>query len=279
MNEWLHANRALLGTSGAIFGIVLAATLLLRWVLARSIRDVDLRQRLRNGLTFLAAALVLALNLVLWFEQVAQTVLALAALAAATVIAAKELILCVTGGAYRAIVSPYKIGDRIEVGGVQGDVVDAGLLATTLFEVKPTIGQGYRSTGRFVVVPHSVLFSGPALNTTRSPFNWHEFTIAVAPGAPWRELEAALLELARAEYEPIRAEMDAAVEELCRELAWRPPPSTPAVFVCLDDRGLIALTVRYPVRVRHGRMSEDRIVRGLLGRFGPEAFRRANGPS
>ncbi len=266
-----HRREAVLSTILLLGAVVFVA--LARFVIGRSARDPELRQRLRRSVTYLGAFVVLAGVVALWFQQIQQAVLALTALAAAFVLASKELILCVTGGLYKAFVGPYEIGDRIEVAGVRGDVVDAGLLATTLMEVGPN-DASQRSTGRFIRLPHSALLANPVYNATTSPFSWHEITLRLAPGAPWRELDAALCEIATEQQAPLQAELEQALEELKGTFAFRPPPSTPRVFTSLDDDGQVTLTLRYAVRARQARVSEDRVVRALLERFGPHVLCR-----
>jgi small-conductance mechanosensitive channel len=253
------------------------SAILLVGVIGRGTRDPDLRQRLRRAVTYMGTSIVLAGLVALWFQQIQQAVLALTALAVAFVVASKELILCGMGGLYKAFVDPYEIGDRIEVAGVRGDVVDAGLLATTLLEIGPD-AVSQRSTGRFIYLPHSVLLAPPLHNATTSPFAWHEITLHLGPSAPWRDIDAALIHLAREEHAPIQVELERSVEELKGRFSYRPPPSTPAVFASLDADGHVRLTLRYAVRSRQRRVSEDRVVRALVERFGPAVLCRSSAP-
>lgn len=266
-----HRREAIL-SAVLLLGVVVFVTIA-RVVIGRSARDPELRQRLRRSVTYLGALVVLTGVVALWFQQIQQAVLALTALAAAMVLASKELILCITGGLYKAFVGPYEIGDRIEVAGVRGDVVDAGLLATTLLEVGPN-DASQRSTGRFIYLPHAALLGNPVHNATTSPFAWHEITLHLAPSAPWREIDAALVHFAAEEQTPLQQELEQAVEVLKGKYAFRPPPSTPRVFAALDADGQVTLTLRYAVRARQARVSEDRIARALLDRFGPTVLCR-----
>ena len=66
--------------------------------------------------------------------------------------------------------------------------------------------------------------------------------------------------------------LDNHVARLRRKVAYRPPPGTPFVFASLDDEGRLELTLRYAVLARQQRVSEDRVVRALLERFGSQAL-------
>ena len=117
--------------------ILLAVVLVLRLVLVRGILSreslsVETRRRwavnIRNTL-----ALVFAIGLVfIWAHQLSAFAVSLVAIAVALVLATKELILCISGTVLRIGVDAYSLGDRIQIGGIRGNVVDQSLLATTV---------------------------------------------------------------------------------------------------------------------------------------------------
>ena len=142
--------------------IFVVRALLLRMIRARErLADADrLRWDLRIGQ---AGALVLLLGLVIiWAPQLRFLALSAVAIAAALVIASKELLMCLSGTMLRASVDSYSVGDRIEVNGMRGDVVSYGALATTLLEVGPS----HQHAGRSVVFPNSRLLSQPVIDET-----------------------------------------------------------------------------------------------------------------
>lgn len=58
----------------------------------------------------------------------------------------------------------WQIGDRIEVGGLKGDVVDVRLFRFTLLEVGGHMVDADPSTGRLVHVPNGIVFTQPIAN-------------------------------------------------------------------------------------------------------------------
>jgi len=84
----------------------------------------------------------------------------LVAVAAALVLATKELILCWSGAALRVGGKVYSVGDRIQIAGHRGVVLDHDIFATKLLEIGP--GQAaHLYTGRVTVFPNSLLLSNP----------------------------------------------------------------------------------------------------------------------
>jgi hypothetical protein len=73
----------------------------------------------------------------------------------------------------------YKVGDRVELGGIRGDVVDIGFLRTTLFEVGEWV-DGDLYNGRVVRVANSFIFKEPVVNYSGDfPFLWDELHVPV----------------------------------------------------------------------------------------------------
>lgn len=68
----------------------------------------------------------------------------------------QELILSIAGSLFIFIVKVYKPGDRIEINGIKGDVIDVNSIYTTMME----IGQWIHSD-RIVKLSNSFIFKGP----------------------------------------------------------------------------------------------------------------------
>ncbi|ELR69385.1 MscS Mechanosensitive ion channel [Fulvivirga imtechensis AK7] len=79
----------------------------------------------------------------------------------------------------------YRVGDRISVGEVFGDVYKIDFLTTTVWEIGAPYRQGFvqaeQPTGRLVTFPNNEILSGTVVNLTRDfPYVWDELAIAIA---------------------------------------------------------------------------------------------------
>jgi small-conductance mechanosensitive channel len=171
--------------------------------------------------------------------------------------------MCVSGSLLRAGSGAFAVGDRIEMGGVRGDVIDSTLLTTTLLEVGPT----HLRTGRAVVVPNSALLSGTVVNETfMDQYVVHVMTIPVGANADWEHAERVLLEAAREvcgeHVEPARRFMDA----LSRRHALPELSVEPRVLVSIPKPDEVGLVLRVPTPVRERGRVEQQILRGYLAR-------------
>lgn len=246
--------------TAVLFGtVLLARVLLLRLVRGKGQAEAD---QLRSLIAIRQASWgLLLLGLVgIWTEELTALGLSLLAIAVAIVIATKELILCAMGSMYRASSGAFKVGDRIEVKGLRGDVIDNGLLATRVL----LVGPGHQRTGRVVTIPNSVLLADPVVNETfTDEYVIHMIYIPLSLKADVSKLEEALLTAARAvsrEFvEPARRHMQA----MAKRHGLQAPDVSPQVVLQLPEAGKAVLVLRVPTLAREkGRVEQD-ILRSL----------------
>lgn len=179
--------------------IIVAAILMARWGLYRAIRGksetLTPEQRRWIAATRSGAAVLIVLALLfVWSLELSRFALSIAAFAVAIVIASKEIILCVSGGLYRAVSSAFNTGDWIEVGAYRGEVLQKGLLTTTLQELAPDSDLAREYTGRTVTMPNALLLSHPIINLNfMRRFNYYNFEITVPEGDVAPEADLAFL--------------------------------------------------------------------------------------
>jgi len=152
--------------------VALLTTLLAAWLITgRAFKAKDnLPQQaarrwtanVRNALLLIAVVGLL----MIWAPQLRTFALSLTAVAVAIVVATKELLLCLSGSAFRTFTRAYSIGDIVEIGSHRGEVIDINLLSTRLREMDRREGS-IRPVDRSVVLPHSLLFMQPAMILAR----------------------------------------------------------------------------------------------------------------
>ena len=150
--------------------------------------------RLRNITLFFIFTVVV----VIWIEQLRTIAAAAVVIAAAIVIATKEFLLNIVGYFYRSTAKFFTIGDRIEIEGIRGDVIDQNLMAITLLEIGPGT-KTHQYTGLTVQIPNSLFLANTVKNETNlwSDYVFHLMTIPIQADGNWKAKEKALLEAAR----------------------------------------------------------------------------------
>jgi small-conductance mechanosensitive channel len=165
----------------------------------------------------------------------------------------------------------YRVGDRVEIAGVKGDVIDITLLRTKVLEMgsslpeEPTWVGGRQSTGRIVSISNKATFEQPTYNySSFFEFVWEEVRIPVPYRADWRAAERIMVEEAE------RVSATEGAREAIRIMRERfPMPQhelDPKVYVTLTDNW-IELAARFVIPVRQSRTIHDRLARAIRDRF------------
>jgi small-conductance mechanosensitive channel len=250
-------------------GVFMLVVLTARIVAARGASKAkrmseDLRRRwmiqVRN-LTFLVIVLGLT---IIWAEELQTFALSAVAVAAALVIATKELIMCVSGTLLEGSAKSFRVGDRVEVGPHRGDVYDQTLLTTTLLEVGP--GQAAAQyTGRAVVLPNSIFLSQPVVNETfTEAYILHTVVVPVSMDDNWQQAERALLQAADEACAEYIAEARQHMEKVTKARGLHPLSVEPRVTLRLPEPGRLDLLLRMPVPAkRRGRVEQTVLRRAL----------------
>lgn len=239
---------------------------LARQVIARNIEDVNRRHILRKSVGYGYAILLVLTVVALFADALAGLGTLVAVVLAGVAIALQDILRSVVGWMYISTRSGVQVGSRIEVEGVIGDVVDIGVLKTTVLEVGNLV-YGRQSTGRLVTIPNSRMVSSSVfLSAAYNPFVWQEIQVIVTFESNWQRAEAILRETANDMHAEIAPELERGFKKLERRFAFKYGTITPIVYASHDERG-VALTLRFLTPVRRRRGSVDRITRRMLAAF------------
>lgn len=240
----------------------------LRWVVMRALKKRGLRiEELRRVTASTRSAMLLVLAVgtgALWFDELKLVALSLAAVAAALVLATKELIMCAGGTFLRTSSRSFEVGDRVELAGVRGDVIDTTLFTTTVLEVGPST-VGHQRTGRAVTLPNSFLFSHPLTNESfTEAYVLHSFPVLVRADARWRDAERALLDGMKAEMQPYADDARKFFERMASDRHIEVPPQEPRVLVQTELGEALRLWCRLPAPAREKGTVEQAVLRRFL---------------
>lgn len=162
----------------------------------------------------------------------------------------------------------YRMGDRIRIGDVHGDVVDISLIRTWLMEVGLPNETG-QSTGCLVSFPNNILLRQPVYNfTTGTRSLWQELSFTITYESDWQAAEQILLEATgEINTEELVAQAKEEIRRMVGRFRVRFGTLTPIVYVWPADYG-IQLTLRHLTEARRQRIHRDVISRYVIRRFG-----------
>jgi small-conductance mechanosensitive channel len=172
------------------------------------------------------------------------------------------------GWIYILIRAPYRVGDRIEIGDVRGDVIDVSYLDTTLWEIGGRHLAGDHPSGRVIKFPNTNVFSTPVINYSWPlfPYIWNEIKFNIAYESDI-ELVANTMQTV-AEKEVGESMMEKVV--LFRNLLARTPvdhlnvKERPTVTFRVSDNTWLEATVRYLVAPKEAGQLKSRLTQKLL---------------
>ncbi|HEX6104663.1 MAG TPA: mechanosensitive ion channel domain-containing protein [Gemmatimonadales bacterium] len=228
----------------------------------------------RQVVRLAAAALGLLLLLSIWFDDPRRLTTAAGLVTAGLAIALQRVVTAFA--AYFIILRGrlFRVGDRIVMGGVRGDVLALGFLRTTVMEMgqpppvrgdEPAIWVEARQySGRIVTITNDRIFDEPVYNYTRDfPFLWEELHLPVPYTADRARAEQILLAAARRHTVRVSEVSTEALRELRRRYFVDSADLEPRVYWRLTDNWL-ELSVRFVVRERGVREVKDAMSREVL---------------
>lgn len=166
--------------------IIVLLTRATRRVLLGHIKSTDTRYRLRKLINAIGTMAAVTLITVVFSNKLGNLTIALGVAGAGIAFALQEVIASIAGWVVVSFGNFYSVGDRVQLGGIIGDVIDIGVLRTTLME----IGQWVKAdqyNGRIVRVANSFVFKEPVFNYSGDfPFVWDEITVPVKYGSDYR---------------------------------------------------------------------------------------------
>lgn len=234
--------------------------------LSQFIPDADIRYRFRKIITFIGY-LVIALFLTIVFnDRLGQLTVVFGVIGAGVAFALQEVIASFAGWLAISSGQFYKPGDRVQLGGIMGDVIDISLLRTTVMEIGAWV-KADQYNGRIVRIANSFVFKEPVFNYSADfAFVWDEITVPVKYGSDYRLARQILQQVADevvGEYVP---QAHTEWKNLVRKYLIEDAKIEPMVTLVTNDNWM-EFTLRYVVDYKARRIKKDQLFTRTLDEF------------
>jgi len=248
---------AALGIVYLVFEIILEESIL------KKIKVSSTRYSLKKIFSILSFASYALAFLVIWIAETQYILLSLGLIGAAIAFALQDIFKNFAGGIMIFLNGIYHVGDRIEFNQKFGDVIDIGILYTTLMETREWIS-GDQVTGRLTIVPNGGILTGTVQNYTRDfDFIWDEITIPITYDSDWMEANAKILEIVKTETKNVVEKAEKIMDRLEGKYYFKKRAIEPSIYLTLTDNW-ISFGIRYVTEVRNRRALHDRLSRIIL---------------
>ncbi len=255
-------------TLAVLFFVFLSRAFVVRF-LNRKSENVRLRFLARNAANY-GSTFIIALFLIdIWWTGAGGLQTYLGLLSAGVAIALRDPLTNMAAWLFILTRKPFSVGDRIEIGGIRGDVIDIRVFQFLLLEIGNRI-QAEQSTGRIVYIPNGRVFSSPTANyTVGFPFIWNEIAVLVTFESDRKRAKTILQTIVDEFSAPIRERAEKSMKQASRTFLLTFNELGPTVYTSVQESGVL-LTARFLCEARRERQSEHLIWERLLDAFDEE---------
>jgi len=252
-------------TFAFIFFVVVLRFLILAIIYHR-IHDSKKRYTWRKSITYTLSVIAILIVGNIWFKGVQSVATFFGIFAAGVAIALQDLISNVAGWFFIIWRRPFNVGDRIEIAGHAGDVIDKRLFMFTLMEIGEWVDAD-QSTGRVIHLPNGLVFKHTIANYSRGfTYIWNEVPTLVTFESNWEKAKEILFEISKKHAEHLTEQAEENVKAAAKQYMIHYTKLTPIVWTSVKDSGVM-LTIRYLCDPRKRRSSEQGIWEDILRSF------------
>jgi len=243
--------------------VVLFLSRLLQNALANRIRETGIRYQVRKFIIYLSYLAIVILITLVFSDRLSSLTVALGVAGAGITFALQEVIVSLAGWFAISFAGFYKNGDRVQLGGIKGDVIDISLLRTTLMEIGEWV-RGDNYSGRVVRIANSFVFKEPVFNYSGDfPFLWDEIVIPVKYGSNHQLARQLLTQIVSREVGEVASQANESWQNMIRKFMVESASVEPSITLSLNDNWM-EYTIRYVVEYNKRRATKDRLFTGIL---------------
>jgi small-conductance mechanosensitive channel len=261
----LHALLLRILVIGIALALILGGGEVWRRATNKYVRDIRRRRQfliVRRVVVGFLSAIVILFGFVTQFNSLATFA---GFITAGIAVGLQTILLSVA--AYFFIVGRYgiKVGDRITISSVTGDVIDVGLVRFYMMELAGS-GPELNPTGRIAVFSNAVLFQAGTPLYKQMPgteYAWHELIVKLTDAANYKIVCEAVLKEIQAIYDGYRAKIEQqhqGVQNWMQVAIDQPVVESRLQF----NGGAFQLCARFPVEIKQAAETDEKLTQALL---------------
>lgn len=273
IREWMVAHP----TSTTLIKYVILVLLIigfiqfLRRFIRKNLPNSKVKYKSQKGIEVIGYLILIILTLSYFTGNIKDFTLAIGLLSAGIAITLQELILSIAGSLYIFFVKVYIPGDRIEINGIKGDVIDVDSIYTTMMEIGEWVSSDNYS-GRIIKLSNAFVFKGPIYNYSKDfPFIWDEFDLPIRYGSDVEMAKAIIIKVATENLSEYVANSITKWKHVVERYYIEDAKVEPTLAITMTDNW-IQFNLRYIVDYKKRRLTKH-ILNELIGK----EFEKTNG--
>jgi small-conductance mechanosensitive channel len=249
----------------AVFGIFLihATFRALEQTLPRRFGRADARYKVRKFLAFSGYLSILLFLAILFEDRLGRLSFAFGVVGAGVAVALQDVLASIAGAFSIGFSRLYVIGDRVQIGDTRGDVIDIGLLRTTLMETGNWVSRDLYN-GRIVRIPNSTILKASVFNYSQGfRFIWDEIKVLFTIASDCKLAREMLFRVAKEAIGDYLLEAQTSWKAMSDNYRSANPPLEPTVALVVNA-GSLEFTVSYVVDYTRRTAMQDQLFKTIV---------------
>ncbi len=227
------------------------------------ITDIKTRYTAKKAISVLSIIFILVFCLRIWVTDTSSLIVSYGIIGAAIAFALQDMFKNFVGGFLIIISSMYRVGDRISIDDKYGDVMDIGIMSTTLMEIRGWVS-GDQPSGRLLFIPNGFVMNHSLYNYTHDhSFVWDEISIPVTYDSDWKLAKDLILGIVTKETVSMTERAEREIEQIGEKYYLPKKVVEPSVYITLTDNWIM-LDVRFVSDARKRRILRSRLSELIL---------------
>jgi small-conductance mechanosensitive channel len=267
--EWLtefEPTELRLLESGGVILVLMGLRALLLAIARRNVKDARALFAWDRGTTYGSTFIGILLVGRIWFEEFGALATFLGLIGAGIALALKDPVTNLAGWIFILWRRPFRVGDRVQLGALAGDVIDIRVFQFILLEIGNWVDAD-QSTGRLLHVPNGKVFTEPTANYTEGfPFIWNEIAVTITFESNWRAAKEMLLAVTLRHVGAFAKQTERDFLKPARRYLIFYSTLQPTVYTSVRPNGVV-LSIRYVCAARQRRATTTAIWEEILDAF------------
>ncbi len=245
----------------ALFLHIISQRFFLKWIKIPKVRFIV--SKTTGYVTYLIALII---TLGIWIEQAQNLLFAVGVIGAGIAIALQKPITNLVGFLVLLTERPYDVGDRIEIDGEAGDVIDVEIFYTKIMEIGQWTSYD-QFTGRIKTIPNSMVLEKPINNYSKDfGFIWEELMIPITYNSNMKKARKIMVDAAEKTSKDLMERSKRHLRRMTYKYFFEPRDVNPVVYVIPTDNW-IELHLRFIVDAKHRRSYVNPVFEQIVNDF------------
>ncbi len=264
----------------ALVGILIIHAIfrVLERTLPQRFGQADARYKVHKFIAFAGYLCILLFLAILFEDRLGRLSVTLGVVGAGVAVALQDVVASIAGAFSIGFSKLYSVGDRVQIGDTRGDVIDIGLLRTTIMETGNWVSKDLYN-GRIVRVPSNIVLKVPVFNYSQGfQFVWDEIKVLFTTTSDSQLAREMLLQAAREAIGEYIVEAQASWKVMSDYYRGANPPLEPTVALAVTA-GSLEFSVSYVVDYNKRTAMQDKLFSRIVQEVSNSEGRLAWAPS